>query len=67
MLRVLPPTNQTCLATIQVVAGWEKSCEGKQRVVYFLQQNLYMLRVLPARQTCFAASDPRPVYGLTPA
>lgn len=24
MLRVLPPTDQTCLATIQVVAGYEK-------------------------------------------
>ena len=38
MLLVLPPTNQTCLGTNQVVAGCEK----------FLQ-NVCMLRVLLAQ------------------
>ena len=51
MLRVLPRTNQTCLATNQFV----QCCQLLQKVestwVYFylLQQNLYMLRLLPAQ------------------
>ena len=30
MLRVLPPTDQTCLATIQVVAGYEKLLQSRE-------------------------------------
>ena len=46
MLRVLPPTNQTCPATNEVVAGWEKLLQ-KVETTSFLCSNLfmYMLRV----------------------
>ena len=63
MLRVVPPTNQTCLAANQDVAGCEKLLQSWEQFYFFLQQNLYMLR----RQTCFAASDASPGYGVTPS
>ena len=45
MLRVLPPTNQTCLATIQVVAGWEKKLLRKaESSILFATKPLYVAR-----------------------
>ena len=38
---------QTCLATNQVVEGCENLLQ-KVELFYFLRQNLYVLRVLPA-------------------
>ena len=58
MLRVLPPTNQTCPATNEVVAGWEKLLQKLGRdYVYFLQQPLYVHAACftGSRQTCFGA------------
>ena len=43
MLRVLPPMKQTCLAQIRFL----QVAESKE-YFYFLQRNLYTLRVLPA-------------------
>ena len=53
MLRMLPPTNQTCPATNEVVAG----CRSRRDYVYFLQRTLYVhaARFTCSRQTCFAA------------
>ena len=42
-------TVQTCLPTNRVVAGCEKMVQKVARSSTFLQQNLYMLRVLPAQ------------------
>ena len=35
-------TNQTCLATIQVVVGYETFGKDCREWFYFLEQNLYM-------------------------
>ena len=40
---------QTCLPTNRVVAGCEKMVQKVASSSTFLQQNLYMLRVLPAQ------------------
>ena len=40
---------QTCLPTNRVVAGCEKMAQKVASSSTFLQQNLYMLRVLPAQ------------------
>ena len=45
MLRVLPPTNQTCPATNEVVAGWEKLLQKVETTSTFCSKLLYMLRV----------------------
>ena len=39
---------QTCLATNQVAVGCEKFVAESREFFYFLRQNLYVLRVLPA-------------------
>ena len=39
---------QTCLATNQVAEGCEKFVAESRELFYFLRQNLYALRVLPA-------------------
>ena len=49
MLRVLPLTHQTCLATNQVVVGCEKLLQNVEGLFYFLKQNLYMSYVLPVQ------------------
>ena len=50
MLRVLPPPNQTSLATNQVVLGCKKLLQNVESAwFYFLPQNLYILRVLRER------------------
>ena len=46
MLRVFPPTNQTCLATNQVTAGCEALSQKVEKKFYFLRQNLQTLRIL---------------------
>ena len=46
ILCILTPMNQTCPSTNQVVAGCKKLLQ-KQKKVFFLKQNLYMLHVLP--------------------
>ena len=45
--------ESNCLATNQVVAGCGK--KERRELLFFLQQNLYMLRVLLAQQFCFSA------------
>ena len=58
MLSVLPPTNQTCIATNQVVAGCVKLFQKVGNAwFFFFQQYLYMLRVF-----LVAASDVTPAY-----
>ena len=69
MLRILLPTNEASLAANQVYTSCEKVVPETREKFYFLHQNLSMLRVLitDPRQTCFAASDVTPVYGVTAA
>ena len=57
MLRVLPPSNQTCLATNQVA----ESCCWKRRA------SVHVARFTDPKQICFATSDVTPVSGVTPA
>lgn len=68
MFCVSPPTNQTCLATNQLVAGSKQLLQKvESRQIYVVQQNLYVLFVFTGlRQTCFAISDVTPMFGLTP-
>ena len=49
LMRVLPPMNQTSLATNQLVKGCEKLLQKVESSSTFFFQNLYMLRVLLAR------------------
>ena len=49
LMRVLPPMNQTSLATNQLVNGCEKLLQKVESSSTFFFQNLYMLRVLLAR------------------
>ena len=49
LMRVLPPMNQTSLATNQLVKGCEKLLQKVESSSNFFFQNLYMLRVLLAR------------------
>ena len=49
LMRVLPPMNQTPLATNQLVKGCEKLLQKVESSSTFFFQNLYMLRVLLAR------------------
>ena len=49
LMRVLPPMNQTSLATNQLVKGCEKLLQKVESTSTFFFQNLYMLRVLLAR------------------
>ena len=67
MLRVLPPTNQTCLATNQVVAGCEKLLQNIEGGSTFLKQkSVHVVRFTGTRQICFAASDVTTVNGASP-
>ena len=49
LMRVLPPMNQTSLATNQLVKGCEKLLQKVESSSTFFFQNLCMLRVLLAR------------------
>ena len=49
LMRVLPPMNQTSLATNQLVKGCEKLLQKVESSSTFFFQNLYMLPVLLAR------------------
>ena len=68
MLRVLSPTNQNCLTTNQVVAGYEKLLQKVESSSNFGNKicTWYVTRFTGPRQTCFPASDVNPVYGVTP-
>ena len=50
LMRVLPPMNQTSLATNQLVKGSEKLLQKVESSSTFFFQNLYTLRVLLALQ-----------------
>ena len=67
MLRVLPPTNQTCLGTNQVVAGYEKFLQKIESFSSFATECVYVARFTGPKHTCFASSDVNPVYVVTPA
>ena len=61
MLRVLPPTNQTFLATNQVVVNSEKFLQKFKSSSAICNKKCTCLRALlaqgPPRTTCFVASD----------
>ena len=58
---------QTCLATNQVFAGCEKLLQNVESSSIFATKSVHVARFTDPRQTCFAASDVTPVYGVTPA
>ena len=64
MLRFLPPTPPV-LQQIRLLQ-FAKSCCRKYRVV-LLFASVYVARFTGPRQTCFAASNVTPLYGVTPA
>ena len=65
MLRVLPPTNQTCLATNQVVVNSEKFLQKLKSSSAFCNKKCTCLRALlaqgPPRKTCLVTTDVTPV------
>ena len=67
MLRVLPPTTRPCLAAIKVVVGCGKLLEKLESssTLSFATKSVHVVRFTDPRQTCFAASDETPVYGVT--
>ena len=62
----LPATNQTCLATIQVVAGCENLLQKVESSSTFCDKICTSCAFFGPKQTCFATSDVIPVYGVTP-
>ena len=63
MLRVLPPTNQICLATNQFVAGCGKLLPKVESCSTFCKKICTTCaRFTGPRQTCFAASDVTSTY-----
>ena len=66
MLRVLSTKNQSCLATNQVFAGCENLLQKIESKIYFLQEILYMLRILTAQgKLVLGISDLNLVYGVS--
>ena len=61
MLRVLPPTFN------QVVADREELLRKVESSSTFATASARVARFTGPRQTCFAARDVTPVYGVTPA
>ena len=67
MQRVLPPMNQTCLATNQIVAVSKCCCRKHRAVLLFETKYVHVARFTGPRQTCFAVTEVTPMYGVTPA
>ena len=68
ILRVLPPTNQICLATNQLAAGCGKLLPKVKSCSTFCKKICTTCaRFTDQRQTCFAASDVTSTYSATPA
>ena len=67
MLRVLPPLNQTSLATNQLVAGCEKLLQRRDCNSTFATQSVHVARFTDPRQTCLVARGVTSVYGVAPA
>ena len=66
MLRVLSTKNQSCLATNQVFAGCENLLQKIESKIYFLQEILYLLRILTAQgKLVLGISDLNLVYGVS--
>ena len=59
--------NQTCLATDHFVAGSKCSCRKHREVLLFETKYVHVARFNGPRQTCFAATEVTPMYGVTPA
>ena len=58
---------QTCLATNKVVAVCENLLQKVEGSSTFATKLVYVARFTGPGQTCFAASDVTPMYGVTPA
>ena len=67
MLRVLPPSNQTCLAINQLVAGCEEMLQRSHCNSTFATKSVHVARCTDPRQTCLVARGVTPVYGVAPA
>ena len=59
--------ESNCLATNQVVTGCESCCGEQKVVLLFVTKSVNVARFIDPRQSCLAASDLTPVYGVTPA
>ena len=65
MSGALPPTNQTCLRTNQVVAGFKKMLQKVDS--NSATKSVQVARFTGPRQPCFATGDVTPMCGVTPA
>ena len=62
LMRVLPPMNQTSLATNQLVKGCEKLLQKvESSSTFFFSKSVHVARFTGPRQTCFATSHLTPV------
>ena len=53
MLHILPPTFNPVLQQISLLPVAESCCRKERVALYFLKQNLYILRVLPVKDKLF--------------
>ena len=67
MLCFLPLTSQMCLAIDEVVGGYEKFLLKVESSFTFATKSVHVVHFTGPSQSCFAASDITPVYGVTPA
>ena len=56
-----------CLATNEVVAGYEKFLLKVEGSFTFATKSVHVVHFTGPSQSCFVASDITPVYGVTPA
>ena len=61
-------THESNLPVLQPLGCWQlQKVFGESREkFFFLQQNLYMLHILPAKGNLFCSKWPSPMYGMTP-
>ena len=67
MFGILPLTNQISLATNQVFEGYEQFLQKLESSFTFCNKFCWCCEFSSPSQTCFAAGDITPVYGVTPA
>ena len=67
MLRFLPPTLKPVLQQIRLLQVAKTCCRKKRVVLLFAANSAHVARFTCPRQTCFAASNVTPLYGVTPA
>ena len=67
MLRVLPRTNHTGIATIRLSQVAKSCCRKQRTVLLFATQSVHIGRFTGPRQTCLTAGDATSAYSVTTA